>query len=61
MSATTFSNPALTGSTRSTSAMSKTDKGFFARLFDAVVAARTEQARREIARYETVYARDRIH
>lgn len=60
MSATTFSNPALAEAPR-TSAKSTAQKGFFARLYDAVVAARTEQARREIARFETIYARDRIH
>lgn len=61
MSAVTYTDKSLAGSPKVAKAATKpAAKGFFARLVDAFIAARTEQAEREIARYVQLNGRDPI-
>ena len=64
MSAVTFSPNTLSRDTRAAAAKaSKTaaGKGFFARLMDAIIAARMEQAERELSRYVQLNGRDPLN
>ena len=64
MSAVTFSPNTLSRDTRAVSPKaSKTaaGKGFFARLMDAIIAARMEQAERELSRYVQLNGRDPLN
>ncbi|MDI4665345.1 hypothetical protein K9U40_13555 [Xanthobacter autotrophicus] len=56
MSAVTYTGKIV----RSSKTASSTQKGFFARLLEAVVAARKEQAEREYARYVQIHGRDPV-
>ncbi|MEP9352115.1 hypothetical protein ABLE93_00800 [Xanthobacter sp. KR7-65] len=58
MSAVTYSEKSIARSAKAQS--SQPAKGFFARLLEAVIAARTEQAERELARYVHLNGRDPI-
>lgn len=59
MSAVTFSK-SYVSEPRATQANAAPQKGFFARLMDAIIAARTAQAERELARYVHLHGRDPI-
>ncbi len=65
MSAVTFSPDTLSRDTRSAApkaAAGKTaGKGFFGRLMDAIIAARMEQAERELSRYVQLNGRDPLN
>ncbi|WP_374252342.1 hypothetical protein [Xanthobacter sp.] len=68
MSAVTFSPDTLSRDTRSAApkagkaAAGKTaGKGFFARLMSAIIAARMEQAERELSRYVQLNGRDPLN
>ena len=69
MSAVTFSPNTLSRDTRAAAPKaSKTaagnaaaGKGFFARLMDAIIAARMEQAERELSRYVQLNGRDPLN
>ncbi|MBP2150647.1 hypothetical protein V5F63_18255 [Xanthobacter autotrophicus DSM 597] len=64
MSAVTFSPDTLSRNTRAAAPKaSKTagGKGFFARLMDAIIAARMEQAERELSRYVQLNGRDPLN
>ena len=68
MSAVTFSPNTLSRDTRAvapkaskTAAGKTAGKGFFARLMDAIIAARMEQAERELSRYVQLNGRDPLN
>ncbi len=64
MSAVTFSPDTLSRDTRSAApkaGKAAAGKGFFARLMDAIIAARMEQAERELSRYVQLNGRDPLN
>ncbi|UJX44308.1 hypothetical protein [Xanthobacter sp. YC-JY1] len=61
MSAVTFSPDTLSRETRSAAPKAAAGKGFFARLMDAIIAARMEQAERELSRYVQLNGRDPLN
>lgn len=66
MSAVTFSPDTLSRETRAaapkaTAGTTAASKGFFARLMDAIIAARMEQAERELSRYVQLHGRDPLN
>ncbi|MFS8039284.1 hypothetical protein ACI7BZ_20375 [Xanthobacter sp. AM11] len=62
MSAVTYTDRSFSGARKAVSAAKAegANKGFWARLMDAIIAARTEQAERELSRYVQVHGRDPI-
>lgn len=60
MSAITYTPKSIAGTPKAAAKPAEPAKGFFARLLDAVIAARTEQAERELARYVQLHGRDPI-
>lgn len=60
MSAVTYTPKSLAGTATVAAPAAKPAKGFLARLMDAIIAARTEQAERELARYVHLHGRDPI-
>ena len=58
MSAVTYSPKNFAPSQKADVAAPK--KGFFARLMEAIVAARMEQAERELSRYVQIHGRDPV-
>lgn len=63
MSAVTYTEKTFPGAAKAKPAAAKgteAPKGFLARLMDAIIAARTEQAERELARYVHIHGRDPV-